>query len=124
MLIPLAGGSPWTAMIMLMIAQLFGDGARTIYDIHAVSLRQTITPDHLLGRVNASLQFAIAGLGPIGALLGGILAETIGIRPTLAIAVLGGLFAAAWLVLSPIRNMVELPPPIATSAFDSTPDNG
>lgn len=124
MLIPLAGGSPWTAMIMLMIAQLFGDGARTIYDIHAVSLRQTITPDHVLGRVNASLQFAIAGLGPMGALLGGILAETIGIRLTLTIAVLGGLFASAWLVLSPVRKMVELPPPITPPAFDSTPDNG
>lgn len=123
MLIPIAGGPPWMAMVMLMMAQLFGDGARTVYDIHAVSLRQTITPDRLLGRVNASLQFITAGIGPMGALLGGLLAETLGIRPTLAIAVLGGLFAVAWLVLSPIRKMVEMPPPIATPAFDSTPDN-
>jgi predicted MFS family arabinose efflux permease len=123
MLIPIAGGPPWMAMLLLMMAQLFGDGARTIYDIHAVSLRQTITPDRLLGRVNASLQFIIAGLGPIGAILGGILAETLGIRTTLAIAVLGGLGATAWLFFSPIRKMVELPPPIGTPTFDSTADN-
>lgn len=123
MLIPIAGGPPWMAMLLLMMAQLFGDGARMIYDIHAVSLRQTVTPDHLLGRVNASLQFIIAGLGPMGAILGGILAETLGIRTTLAIAVLGGLGASVWLVFSPIRKMAELPPSIATPAFDSTPDN-
>jgi predicted MFS family arabinose efflux permease len=104
-LIPSAGGEPIVAMLMLMLAQLFGDALHTIYDITAISLRQSITPDRMLGRANASLQMLIAGVGPIGALIGGVLAEAIGVRATLLVACLGILLSTLWVIFSPIRSI-------------------
>ncbi|MFN8597612.1 MAG: MFS transporter [Anaerolineae bacterium] len=103
--IPLAGGSWVTATLMLMTAQLIGDGLSTIGGINQVSLRQAITPDHLRGRVSSSLSWLVAGIGPIGALIGGGLAETIGPRPTLLIAAIGILLSNVWLLSSPLRHV-------------------
>jgi hypothetical protein len=44
-----------------------------------VSLRQRITPDHLLGRMNASYRLFAWGVMPVGAFLGGLLAEVLGL---------------------------------------------
>jgi len=104
-LLPLAGGPPIVAAAFLVAGQLWGDMARTVYDINAVSLRQVITPDHLLGRTNASMRLLEAGIGPIGALVGGILGEVIGVRQAVFISVLGSLFASLWLVFSPVRRL-------------------
>jgi hypothetical protein len=49
----------------------------------------------MLGRVTATMRFLIMGLLPVGAVIGGVLGETIGLRQTLWVA--GGL-----IVLSPI----------------------
>jgi hypothetical protein len=43
-LTPLAGGSAWLNFTMLLYGQVFGDLARTIYSINALSLQQGITP--------------------------------------------------------------------------------
>ncbi len=104
-LIPSAGGGPIVAMLMLMLAQLLGDALHTIYDITSLSFRQSITPDRMLGRANASLQMLIAGVGPIGALIGGGLAEAIGLRATLFVACLGILLSTGWVIFSPIRSV-------------------
>jgi MFS family permease len=50
-----------------------------LWNIITVSLRQRITPDRLLGRVNAGYRFFAWGAMPIGALLGGLVAELFGI---------------------------------------------
>ncbi|MEP7200792.1 MAG: MFS transporter, partial [Chloroflexota bacterium] len=108
LLIPLANGPVWLATTFMSLAQL-GDAFRTIYSINDTSLRQSITPDRLLGRVNASVQLLVAGVGPIGAIVGGVLAEVIGVRQTLFIAALGPFLACAWLALSPVRGLKEQP---------------
>jgi len=73
-----------------------------------VSLRQSIIPNHLLGRVNASAQFLTGGIWPLGAILAGLLSETIGMRYTLLIgAGLGFLLSSAWLLFSPLRRLHE-----------------
>jgi hypothetical protein len=114
-LLPLAGGPPVAAAAFLVAGQLFGDMAQTIFDIHAVSLRQAITPDQLLGRTNASMQLLEAGLGPIGALVGGVLGQIAGVREAIFISALGRFLAFLWLVFSPVRRLdgagiAELPP--------------
>lgn len=58
------------------------------WNVIAVSLRQAIIPDHLLGRVNSAYRFLGSGAIPLGALAGGLLAERYGLR---APFVLGGL---------------------------------
>jgi Na+/melibiose symporter-like transporter len=110
--IPLASAapdSPMFALMCLMISQLFGDAARTIYFINDASLRQTITPDALLGRVNAALQLLTAGVAPLGAIIGGVLGERIGIGATLALAGCGAFLASLWLIASPLRSLRVMP---------------
>ncbi|WP_165585470.1 MFS transporter [Roseococcus sp. SYP-B2431] len=57
-----------------------------------VSIRQAVTPRAMLGRVGATLQVAIYGVRPLGALLGGSLA---GMSPAWGIALAGALFLAS-----------------------------
>lgn len=105
LLVPLASGPALMAMSMLMLSQLMSDALSTINAITSISLRQSITPDRLLGRTSTSLQMLIAGVGPIGALIGGLLAEAIGVRETLLVAVLGILLSTSWLIASPLRSV-------------------
>jgi MFS family permease len=109
LLIPLAGGPPLLAILLLIAAQiLFGIG-RPIFDINQLSLRQAITPARLQGRVNASMLFIIWGVIPIGSLLGGLLGTTIGLRPTLAVGAVGMSLAFIWVLFSPIRELRRQP---------------
>ena len=50
-----------------------------VWNVITVSLRQRIVPDHLLGRVNAGYRLFAWGTQPIGALLGGIVGELVGL---------------------------------------------
>ncbi|MEH1126602.1 MFS transporter [Micromonospora sp. CPCC 206061] len=77
------------------------------------SFRQSYPPPHLLGRVTASMQLVNYGTIPLGALLAGALASTIGVRATmwamLACVVLAGLI----LLAEPIRGRRDLPLAVA-----------
>jgi len=102
-LTPLAGGSKVAIVILLTLAQLIGDFAYTIYEIHTLSLRQTVVPEHLLGRANASMRVLVEGMVPVGALLAGFVATAIGMRMTLLIAAcLCCLLSPLWLIFSPV----------------------
>jgi MFS family permease len=60
-----------------------------VWNVITVSLRQRIVPDQLLGRVNAGYRLFAWGTQPIGALLGGIVGELLGLQAVFLIA--GGL---------------------------------
>lgn len=108
LMIPLAHGSVVTATAFLMLAQV-GDVSWPVFNVCELSVRQAITPGEVLGRVNAAMQMLNRGLLPIGSLGAGILAEMIGLRPTLAVGAVGLLSSSLWLVLSPIRTMRDYP---------------
>jgi MFS family permease len=74
-----------------------------------VSLQQTLCPDHLLGRMNATINFLYWGAAPVGSLLAGVVAESIGLRPTLWLAGVGMLLAAGVLLASPVPTLRQLP---------------
>lgn len=61
-----------------------------IWNIITVSLRQRIVPNHLLGRVNSAYRLFAWGTQPVGALLGGVIGELLGLQ---AVFVMGGLLA-------------------------------
>ena len=63
----------------------------------------------MLGRVTATFQFVGIGVFLLGLLLGGALAEIVGLRPTLMAAGFCGVLGAGWLFLSPVWRMKELP---------------
>ena len=80
-----------------------------VYNVAQVSFRQSICPDRLLGRMNASIRFVVWGLNPLGGLAGGLLGEVIGVRPTLWVAVCGTVLSSLWVLLSPLRGMRDVP---------------
>jgi MFS family permease len=63
-----------------------------------MTLRQTLCPPELLGRVNATIELAVWGVMPVGSLLGGVLGTWAGTRVTLLAA--GGVscLAVGWLL--------------------------
>ncbi len=106
-LIPLA--TPETAWLVLISAFMIFGFAGVIYNINQVSLRQAITPARMQGRMNASMRFMVWGTMPIGSFIGGILGSTIGLRPTLWVAAIGGLFSFVPPLLSPVRSLERIP---------------
>ena len=124
-LVPLASG-PRAVTVGLLLLSFFVGGAGTmVANIQVVSLRQTITPNAMLGRMNASYRFMSWGVVPLGALLGGWLGDSIGLRPTLFVGAAGLFASALWIVFSPIRAMRELPPaPDDGAADDGGADDG
>ena len=54
--------------------------ATTVWNIVTVSLRQAITPNRLLGRINSAYQIPAMGAVPLGALAGGVVATVWGVR--------------------------------------------
>jgi MFS family permease len=72
------------------------------YNIVQLSLRQAICPDHLLGRMSATMRTIMLSVTPLGAVLGGVLGTWLGLRQTLWICAIGALSASLWLVRSPI----------------------
>lgn len=110
-LIPLAPAVPWIAMTFLIVTQVFGDGVLTIYLISETTLRQSLLPPAALGRAAATWQVANGVLTPTGAIAGALLAESLGMRPTLWLLAFGMLLAAASLVVAR-RALPEALPPI------------
>jgi MFS family permease len=110
--IPLApAGLPVVAVACLVLQQLVGDSAVTVYDITEVSVRQTLVRDRALGRVASTFRVAAMVAQLIATIGAGFLAEAIGLRATAWLAPLGGLVGAAILWASPVRAMLTLPPP-------------
>jgi len=58
----------WLAALVLTVEYFVG----TVWNVVTVSLRQTIIPDRLLGRVNSVYRFFAWGMIPVGAALGGL----------------------------------------------------
>jgi MFS family permease len=80
-----------------------------LYNVNGISLTQALTPERLLGRVNASRRFVVWGTIPLGSLVSGVLASTIGLRPTMIVGAIGCTFAAIPIALSPVLHVQELP---------------
>ncbi len=106
--IPLASGATLISGALL-VGQQLGDGFYIVYDINQVSLRQGITPENLLGRVNATVQFVDLGATLLGALVGGLLGGLVGVRLVLAMGAIGTLLSALPLAFSPVRHLKEAP---------------
>jgi MFS family permease len=106
-LMPLAQPG-WSVSLFAVAGLAWGFGA-IVYNVAQVSYRQAICPDHLLGRMNASVRFLVWGTLPIGGLIGGGLATWLTPRGALWVGAVGGILAVGWLLASPLRTMRDLP---------------
>ncbi|HJW40501.1 MAG TPA: MFS transporter [Rhizomicrobium sp.] len=108
-LVPLAAGPLWLRTGMMMVAQFGGDAFALAFIIPLTSLQQAILPRHLLGRTRGMFSVAAGGATVIGALIGGLLGNSLGVRETLAIAVVGIGAAPLFVAFSPLRRLKEIP---------------
>ena len=74
--IPAVSTNPYVVAAGFMV----GGAASIIWNVIAVSLRQRLTPDRLLGRVNSAYRLLAWGVMPLGAATGGLLAQLVGLR--------------------------------------------
>jgi MFS family permease len=98
----------WRLWVMALGSFVYGVGV-VVYNVNQVSFRQGLTPDRLLGRMNATMRFLVWGTLPVGGLLGGILGQTIGVRNTLWVGAIGGMFSFLFVFFSPARWARTLP---------------
>ena len=122
LLIALVSAGSWAA-IHLGVAIFVLDLGAMLFFINYLTLRQSVTPDHLLGRVTSTMIFLSIACAPLGSLAGGAMAEVFGLRTTIGVAGVGGLLLCMVLAkFSPLSAMHELPthtpelPPAAASS--------
>jgi MFS family permease len=113
---PLA--SETTGFALITVAGGLGGFGTVVYNVNQVSLRQAITPERMLGKMNATMRFVVWGTLPLGAILGGVLGGAVGLRSTLWVTAFGGLLAVVPPVLSPVRSLVRIP------ELESSPQSG
>ncbi|MET7424027.1 MFS transporter [Dactylosporangium sp. NPDC005555] len=98
----LAAGLVFNLVVVLVAAVAFAFG-ETMAAISSASLRQTVTPDHLLGRVTAGFWMVHHAFGPVGALVLTAAVATVGVHgPLIAVGVSFLAVVAAGL-LTPLR---------------------
>jgi len=113
-LVPLAPQSqPIPFLVASGLVMTFGV---VLFNITGLSFQQEITPDRMLGRLNASRRFLVWGVIPLGALTGGALASVIGLRATLFVGAIGISFAVIPILLSPLRSLGPGQSPASASA--------
>ena len=108
-ILALAPANAWGVAAFALMLMMFTTGAVFIF-INFLALRQAVTPEPLLGRMTATMRWlTLLAAGP-GALIGGWLGETAGLRAALGFA--GGvtllLVLVAWR-LPLIRELKHLP---------------
>ena len=78
------------------------------FNIAQVSLRQRVCPERLLGRMNATIRFAVWGVNPIASLLSGTIAALIGLQNLFWIGATGAMLAILILVFSPLWGLKKV----------------
>ncbi len=106
-LIPLA---PASAPAPFLIAQglLFGWSV-LVFNVNQVSYRQSITPVHLQGRMNATMKFLATVMIPAGSIAGGVLATAFDMHTAIWIGSIGAVFSFLPAFFSPLRGLREIP---------------
>ncbi|MEU4475504.1 MFS transporter [Micromonospora sp. NPDC023888] len=104
----LVSGSTWTKVALLAAIELVSSVGVMLMDVNLNALLTAVTPDDARGRRAGAYSAVNYGIRPLGALVGGVLGTTIGLRPTLVVAGLGGVLAVLWLLASPVRHIRTL----------------
>jgi MFS family permease len=108
-LVPLAGGpQPLVAAVLLVAGALAAMGVMVL-DISAGAIFAALIPNTLRARVAGAYTVVNYGVRPIGSVIGGWLATTVGVRETLFVVTIGAVLGVLWLLPSPIPRMRELP---------------
>lgn len=94
------------AVVAVTMFALLGFGTGLWIAVNT-TLRQQLTPDRMLGRMNAAFRMISWGIVPFGALAGGLVARLLGLRAPFILAAIVTLTYALFAkrLLRPIRNL-------------------
>jgi predicted MFS family arabinose efflux permease len=104
LLAPSGGGFVLSAMGHFLVG--FGP---ILWLICQTTVRQLVTPAPLMGRVNATVQTAIYGVRPLGALTGGLVAAQAGLQSALILIAIAFALSTLVIVLSPLARLRTMP---------------
>jgi MFS family permease len=97
-----------TALPLVIAAEAVMAFGGLVYNITQVSARQALCPEHLLGRMNASIRFFVWGVMPISALLAGAFATWFGLAPVFFAGAAGAVLSTWFIFASPLRGMKNI----------------
>ena len=118
-----AGGLLWGSLIFGLGLFLLDFTAMTFF-INYLTLRQTVTPDQLLGRVTATMICLTVAGAPLGGIAGGAIAEAWGLRATILLAGAGALAMIPLVIWSsPLAELRKLPAPQEPTVPDSVAED-
>lgn len=106
--LPLAGHDVRWVALAVGLGQFFFGLGMTVFRVAQISVRQALVPDQLLGRVGGALHLLGWGIAPLGALIGGVLGQVIGLRPTLLLGAILEALIALWIWQSPLWAMRDV----------------
>jgi MFS family permease len=106
----IAAYAPRTAALPILVgfAALLGSSLM-LYNVNQQSIRQALTPDHMLGRVNSGIFVLFALAAGVGSLVGGAVGQAAGLRAAIAVGVALNLISALPSILSPLRRLRTVP---------------
>jgi predicted MFS family arabinose efflux permease len=102
-----AGFAPvgdWTGVAVIGAGQLLIGIALGLEGPQEMGYQQAVTPDRLMGRMSATRRSINRGMIVVGAPLGGLVADAIGIRPTMCLTAAGMALVAILMVASGIQH--------------------
>jgi MFS family permease len=107
-LLPFAAGPTFAKAGILCVAEFLSGVGVMLFDVNLASLTALAVPYRLRSRLTGVSRFFNYGTRPFGAVLGGILAGAIGLRPMLLVASVGAVLSVVWLLASPILRIHDL----------------
>ncbi|MFL6160932.1 MAG: MFS transporter [Jatrophihabitantaceae bacterium] len=112
LLLPLAGGSRPMLIGEFTLSFLISYLGLGVAGVVMISLRQTCTPQSLMGRMNAAFRTLLFGGGALGGLCAGLIGGAIGLRAGLSIVAICSACMLVPIALSPVVRLSEMPPPV------------
>jgi predicted MFS family arabinose efflux permease len=109
---PTSTGSAGNGFAFAAVGHFLVGFGPMLWLICQTTVRQLVTPAALLGRVNATVQTAIYGVRPLGALAGGIVAAQAGLNAALLLIAASFVLSTLVIVLSPLARLRALPQPV------------
>jgi MFS family permease len=101
------GLADWLNVLLFAMPGLIGGFGGIIQHIGLQAVRQSITPERLLGRVYASAGVLGHVMMVIGALTGGFVGEVWGLRPAVVVLAIGYAVPFLYALSSPLRRAGE-----------------
>jgi MFS family permease len=110
--VPFAPASHPALAAVLIAAVLAASGlGSALSSIVGTSVRQAVTPQHLIGRMTATYRFVSFGVIALGALCGGFFGQWLGLRGGLLVGAIGMQSTIVWMALSALPRVHDLPAP-------------